>query len=184
MAPGVRFSRHIAEGGSLISALSGQRVMAASLRAIHRDAVLKSLDASTKKRIEIVLRALPEAGFDWAAAMRRDTASLDVTLQRFQAASDPKAEFARISGTPAPGDFTVPSAAEIAAFQAFMERVEDALAQPLSQRTNKLREGEASRRSLHPFFRMFSPSTLPLVTSGQWIEIAGRRQSLLDAVTK
>jgi hypothetical protein len=181
---GVRFSRHIAEGGSLISALSGQRVMAASLRAIHRDAVLKSLDAGTKQRIEIVLRALPETGFDWAAAMRRDTASLDVTLQRLQAASDPKAEFARISGTPAPADFTVPSAAEIAAFHAFMGRVEDALAQPLSQRTNKLREGEAVRRALHPFFRTFSPSTLPLVTSGQWIEIAGRRQSLLDAVTK
>jgi hypothetical protein len=179
---GVRFSQHIAQGGSLISALSGGRVMAPSLRAIHREPVLRSLDADTKKRIEAVLRAMPETGFDLAAAMRRDTASLDVTLSELQAAADQKAYLARIG---APADMTAPSPAEIAAFHAFMERIEEALALPLIiQRGSKLAEVEAGRQALHPFFRRFSPSSMPLGTSALWIEIAGRRQSLLDAVTR
>jgi hypothetical protein len=182
---GVRFSRHVAEGGSLISALSGRRVMEASLRAIHRDEVLRSLDADAKKRIEVVLRALPETGFDWAAAMKREEASIDVTLRRLQAAPDPKAYFARIAQMPTPpSDFTVPSVSDIAAFHVFMGRVEDALAQPLSQRRARLAEAEAGRPALHQFFRTFGASAMPLDRTGMWIEIAGRRQSLLEALTK
>jgi hypothetical protein len=80
---------------------------------------------------------------------------------------------------------TAPSPAEIAAFHAFMERIEEALALPLIiQRGSKLAEVEAGRQALHPFFRRFSPSSMPLGTSALWIEIAGRRQSLLDAVTR
>ncbi len=179
---GIRFSRHIAEGGSLISALSGRRVMEPSLRAIHREAVLKGIDAATKKRIELVLRAMPEDGFDWSAAMRRDAASFEVTLRRLQTAQDPKAYLRSLSGAPVPADFTVPSAADIAAFHAFTERVVTALAQPLDQRMTRLREIEAGRPALHVFFRQHSPSAIPL--EGSWTEIAGRRQSLLDAVTK
>lgn len=180
---GVRFSQHIAEGGGLISALSGRRVLAPSLRALHHDAVLKPLDAAARKRIETVLRARPETGFDLRAAMKRDVASIDVTLRRLQAAPDPKAYFARIASMPAPPqDFTVPSAEEIAAFHTIMERIEDVLGQPLSQRIGRIAEIEAGRSAWHPFFRRVGPSAAPLETGGG--EIAGRRQSLLDAVTK
>ena len=179
---GVRFSRHIAEGGSLIHALSGRRVMEPSLRAIHRDAVLMALDLGAKKRIEQVLRALPEDGLDWSAAMRRDAASFEVTLQRLLTAPDPKAYIARLGGVPVPADFTVPSAADIAAFHAFTERVVAALAQPLDQRMARLREAEAGRPALRAFFQGYSPSALPL--EGSWTEIAGRRRSLLEALTR
>lgn len=179
---GVRFSRHMAEGGTLISSLSGQRVMEASLRAIHRDGVLKALDTGTKERIKVFLRALPEDGFDWSAAMRRDAASFEVTLQQLDAVPDPKAYLASILGAPVPADFTVPTAAEIAAYHAFTDRVVAALALPLDQRASKIREVEAGRPALHVLFRQFSPSAMPMAS--RWIEIAGRRKSLLDAVTK
>ena len=179
---GVRFSRHMAEGGSLISALSGQRVMELSLRAIHRDAVLNALDASTKKRLELFLRALPEDGLDWSAAMRRDAQSFEVTLRQLQTVPNPKAYLASFGGPPVPADFTVPTAAEIAAYHAYTDRVVGALALPLDQRSSKLREIEAGRPALHVFFRQYTPVTMPLGTS--WIEIAGRRQSLLEALAK
>ena len=179
---GVRFSRHIAKGGSLISALSGERVMELSLRAIHRDDVLKALDAGTKKRIELLLRALPEDGLDWSAAMRRDAASFEVTLQELRTVPDPKAYLARVVGAPVPADFRVPTAAEIAAFHAFRDRVVAALALPLDQRSSKLKEIEAGRPALHVLFRQYTPTTMPL--GSRWIEIAGRRQSLLEAVTR
>jgi hypothetical protein len=179
---GIRFSRHLAEGGSLISALSGQRVMTESLRAMHRGGVINALDAGTKKRLETFLRALPEDGFDWSAAMRRDAASFDVTLQRLQAMPDPKAYLTRIGGAVPPADFTMPSAAEIGVYRAFVARVVDALSLPLSQRLKRLREIEAERPALHVLFRQRSPSAMPL--GSQWIEIAGRRNSLLETLTR
>jgi hypothetical protein len=178
---GIQFSRHMAEGGSLISALSGERVMELSLRAISREAVLKALDADAKKRIELVLRALPQDGLDWSAAMRRDAASFEVTLQRLHTVPDPKAYLTRLGGA-VPADFMMPTASEIAAFHSFTDRVVAALALPLDQRSRKLREIEAGRPALHVLFRQYTPSTMPL--GSRWIEIAGRRQSLLEALTR
>jgi hypothetical protein len=176
---GVRFSRHIAEGGSLISALSGRRVMQSNLWAIHRQNLLRSLDEATKKRIETVVRALPEAGFDWSAAMKREEASIDVTLMRLQASSDPKAYYARIG---APADFTVPSAAEIAAFHAFMGRIQTVLATPPGLWRDKLEELERTQATLHPFFQRFAAH--PKALEGVSGDLAPRRYSLLEAVTR
>jgi hypothetical protein len=178
---GVRFSQHIAQGGSLISALSGRRVMDASLRAIQRDEVLKSLDATGKKRIETVVRALPEAGFDWSAAMKREEASIDVTLMRLRAAPDPKALYAGIG---APADWTVPSPAEGAAFHAFMGRVQSVLAMPPGRWRERLAEIEKTRTSLHPFFQRFVVNTTAVETGSAWMEFTARRLALLDAVTR
>jgi hypothetical protein len=179
---GVRFSRHMAEGGSLISALSGGRVMQLSLRALQRDEVLTGLDATTKKRIELFLRALPEDGVDWSAAMRRDAQSFEVTLQQLQTASDPKASLAGLGGVPLPADFKMPTAAEIAVYHAYTDRAVLALALPIDQRVNRLREIEASRSALHVLFRQYTPSVMPL--GNAWTEIAGRRKALLEAVTR
>jgi hypothetical protein len=179
---GVRFSRHIAAGGSLISALSGRRVMELSLRAMHRDDVLKALDASTKKRLELFLRALPEDGLDWSAAMRRDAQSFEVTLQQLQTAPDPRAYLAGFGGAPLPADFKMPTAAEVAVYHAYTDRVVLALALPLDQRLSRLREIEAGRAALHVLFRQYTPSALPLGSG--WTEIAGRRQALLEALTR
>jgi hypothetical protein len=178
----VRFSQHVAQGGSLIALLSGRRVMTAALRALHATAAKTSLDAATRKRIETAVRALPETGFDWAAAMRQEEASIDVTVRAMTSAPDPKAYYARIAQVPAaPADFTVPSAAEVAAFHAFMSRIEAALALPFDQAKPKLAAAEGTRSALHPFFQR----AVALVGKGfDDIEIPARRQALLDAVTK
>jgi hypothetical protein len=67
---GVRFSQHVAQGGTLISLLSARLVLTSSLNALAR--VSGSLDATHRKEIEVAVRALPEAGFDWTDAMRRE----------------------------------------------------------------------------------------------------------------
>jgi hypothetical protein len=178
----VRFSQHVAQGGSLIALLSGRRVMTPALRALHVTAAGTSLDSATRKRIETAVRALPETGFDWAAAMRREEASIDVTVRAMSSAPDPKAYYARIAQLPAaPADFTMPSAAEVAAFHAFMSRIEAALALPRDQAKSRLAAAEGTRSALHPFFQGF----VARVGLGfDDIEIPARRQSLLDAVTK
>ena len=137
----------------------------------HEEANRVGASGDAGGRVRLERRDAPRRG-----VVRGDPAAAadSVRIQRRISGASP--------GAPVPADFTVPSAADIAAFHAFTERVVTALAQPLDQRMTRLREIEAGRPALHVFFRQHSPSAIPL--EGSWTEIAGRRQSLLDAVTK
>jgi len=82
---GVRFSQHVARDGTLISLLSARLSLSPSLKSLARAAAQPSLDAAHRRQIDAVVRAIPEAGFDWADAMRRE-ADVLVVAKRF----DPK----------------------------------------------------------------------------------------------
>ncbi len=78
---GVRFSQHVARDGTLISLLSARLFLSPALKSLARAATQPSLDAARRKDIADVIRRLPEAGFDWADAMRRE-ADLVATARR------------------------------------------------------------------------------------------------------
>jgi len=66
---GVHFSQHVAQGGSLISALSAGVVLKASVNGLVAAANQSSVDAARRAQMAAVVRALPEEEFDWSAAM-------------------------------------------------------------------------------------------------------------------
>jgi hypothetical protein len=80
---GVRFSQHVAHDGTLISLLSARLSLSPSLKSLAR--VASQLDAPHRQQIAAVVRAIPDAGFDWADAMRREAEVLS-TAKRL----DPK----------------------------------------------------------------------------------------------
>ena len=67
---GVRFSQHVAHGGTLLSQLSARLSLSPSLKSLAR--VAPQLDAARRKEIAAVVSAIPEAGLDWVDAMRRE----------------------------------------------------------------------------------------------------------------
>src|SRR5215468_9538122 len=67
---GVRFSQHVANGGTLISLLSARLSLSPSLKSLVRAASQSSVDAGRRQQIAAVVGAIPDAGFDWADAMR------------------------------------------------------------------------------------------------------------------
>jgi hypothetical protein len=69
---GVRFSEHVAHDGTLISLLSARQSLSPSLKSLAHAALQSSLDAAHRRQIANVVRAIPDAGFDWADAMRRE----------------------------------------------------------------------------------------------------------------
>ena len=69
---GVRFSQHVAHDGTLISLLSARLALSPSLKSLARAASQPSLDAAHRRQIADTVRAIPDAGFDWADAMRRE----------------------------------------------------------------------------------------------------------------
>lgn len=79
---GVRFSQHVAHDGTLIALLSARLSLSPSLKSLARAAAQPSLDAAHRATISTVVRATPEAGFDWADAMRREAEVLAVARKR------------------------------------------------------------------------------------------------------
>lgn len=63
----IRFSQHLAQGGTLISLLSANSVLLPSLRGLAGE--MSRLTPETRARIEAGLRALPYTGFDWTDAI-------------------------------------------------------------------------------------------------------------------
>ena len=79
---GVRFSQHVAHDGTLISVLSARLALSPSLKSLARAASQPSLDAAHRQQIAAVVRAIPDAGFDWADAMRREADALAIARRR------------------------------------------------------------------------------------------------------
>jgi len=78
---GVRFSQHVARGGSLIAALSAGVVLKASVNGLIVAVGQSSLDAAHRAQIAAAIRALPDAEFDWDAAMKREEEAVLVSLE-------------------------------------------------------------------------------------------------------
>lgn len=79
---GVRFSQHVAHDGTLIALLSARLSLSPSLKSLVRAAAQPSLDGEHRKAIADAVRAIPDAGFDWADAMRREVEVLAVARKR------------------------------------------------------------------------------------------------------
>jgi hypothetical protein len=70
----IRFSQHLAQGGTLISLLSANSVLLPSLRGLAGE--VPRLTPETRARIEADLRALPDTGFDWTDAILQEERAL------------------------------------------------------------------------------------------------------------
>jgi len=67
---GIRFSQHLAHGGTLISLLSARLSLSPALKSLAR--VAPQLDADQRKQIAMAIGEIPDDGFDWADAMKRE----------------------------------------------------------------------------------------------------------------
>jgi hypothetical protein len=155
---GIRFSQHLASGGSLIFALIGKMGMMSNFRALTQAALSGALSGEQKKQIEAAVRALPETGFDWGQAFWYEQDPLNVAVKQVAEATNPSAYYQELTGKPAPENFTVPNASEIAAFHRLMASVEEALRLPPDAASPRLKTLQDSVKTLHPFYQELIPS--------------------------
>lgn len=71
---GVRFSQHLAQGGTLISLFSAQSILLPTLQALAGE--VSRLNPESRAKVDAGVRALPETAFDWPDAMRREESAL------------------------------------------------------------------------------------------------------------
>jgi hypothetical protein len=177
---GIRFSQHLARGGSLLATLVANAALADELRPLTKAAQSGALDARQRSQIVAAIRAVPETGFDWGQAMWYEEIAGEVAITEMGKAANPAAYYKELMETPAPENFTVPKAAEIAAYRKFMNSVEEALRLPPDAASERLKTLQDSAKTLHPFFRDSIPS-LTRINDAR-IETQAARQKLLQAV--
>jgi hypothetical protein len=177
---GIRFSRHVAHGGSLIFALIAKATLLPDLKALMHAAQAGSLSAAQRKQIEAVVRALPEAAFDWSAAMRLEEDGVEMAAAQIAASEDPSRYYQSMMGTAPPREFTPPTPAERLAFHRLMLSAEEAFRRPPDRAGEPLKVLQAQVSSLPWFFQQTTPSFTK--QNEARVEVATARGQLLQAL--
>jgi hypothetical protein len=176
---GVRFSRHIAEGGSLVSLLTARAALISNLQALKQDLSNAPVTQMDRIKIQTALRALPETGFDWPSGLQLEQSALETFVHQLSIAADPKTYYRSMFSGPA--DFSVPAASDMAAFRRVMGRAAAALRLSPDDARKPLTDIEESEKSLHPLFKRTIPSLSKI--NEVRAEIRAERQSILETIS-
>jgi hypothetical protein len=172
---GIRFSQHVARGGTLIFALIGKSVLMSDLQAITMAAESGKLGNTEKQQVARVVEALPETGFDWSTALWYEQEPLDISVKQMAAAPSPRKYFEEMTDRPAPGIFQLPTNTDIAAFHGLMADAESALRLRPEQAQDRLRALQGSVKTLHPFYQATVPSFTHVNDARAEVQVARER---------
>jgi hypothetical protein len=177
---GIRFSQHVAAGGSLIFSLVGKMTLVSNLHALVQAIHNGTLNGAERKEIESVLRALSKTGFNWSEALRYEEDGLNIAAHQLAQAANPSTYYQSIMGKPAPENFVAPKDVDLAAFHKLMAAAETALQHPPEEAQDKLRALQDSLKTLHPFFQETIPSFMKV--NDARTEVQAEREKLLQAL--
>jgi len=177
---GIRFSQHLANGGSLIFSVVAKMGLVSNFHALTQVAKSGVLSSAQRRQIEAATRALPDTGLDWGRALRYEEDPRNVGVKQMAEAASPAAYYQEMTGRPAPKDFTLPTASDVAAFHRLMNSAEEALRLTPDAANKRLRTLQDSVKTLHPFFQEVTPSFMHI--NDARIETQTARQKLLQAV--
>jgi hypothetical protein len=177
---GMRFSQHLAQGGTLIFSLIARMGLLSNFHALEQAAQGGELTQAERTQVADTVRALPEAGFDWSMAFAYEADPLDIAVKEMKQAQNPAEYFQGVTGEPATENFSVPTAGDTAAFHKLMNAVVLVLALPPDQAQERLKPLQEAVKGLHPFYREYTPSFLRINQARA--EIAAERQKLLQVL--
>jgi hypothetical protein len=194
---GIRFSQHLAQGGTLIFSLIAKMSLLSNFTALTQAAQRGQLTQAQRTEAEKAIRMLPESGFDWSAAWEFEQACIETGLKEIQKSADPAKAYQDITGEPlasASGlvvrrDGTIPSglfvllpfaATDFQAFEDYMSQVSAALKSNSELAKSRIEALETERRALAPLLQKFIPSASRANEARR--EIAGAREKVLQAL--
>jgi len=177
---GIRFSQHVAQGGTLIFQLIAKMAMLSNFRALTNAAESRQLTNEEKEQVLSAVHALPSDGFDWANALALEEAALEIAVQKMAQSGSPAAFYKEMMGRDAPLNLSVPTAKDIADSRALFADAQAALRLSTAQARERLRSIQARVNSLHPFFRETIPGLTKINDARADIEAA--RQKLIAAL--
>ena len=177
---GIRFSEHLANGGSLISALTAKNALLPSLRMLTLEATKGRLTDTQKKQAFAALKALPEDGFDWATAWEMEELSLETFFAELRSSKVPKATYEAATGEAMPEGAAVPSDRELSGFREYMADVKAALKLRPDAAKARLETLKTQKRTLNTLAQRIVPS--PQKVNESRAEVLATRAALLEGL--
>jgi hypothetical protein len=175
---GIRFSQHLAKGGTLIFSLIARMGLLSNFHALEQATQSGELSQAERTEAAEAVRALPETGFDWSTALAYEGDPLDIAVKEMKQAQNPAEYFQELTRKPAPENFTSPTATDTTAFHRVMNEAALVLALPPQQAEQRLKRLQDAVNTLHPLYREVTPSFLRINQARA--AIAAARQKLLQ----
>jgi len=177
---GIRFSEHLAKGGTLIFALIAKSALLPNLRAITTESKQGHLSVTQKKQVSAVLQGMREDGFDWSAAWGLEENVGIAIFAEVRNSANPGATYQMIMGDPLPNGAEPPSSEDISKYRAYMTAVQAVLNLSPDTAKTRLIALETQRRALPEAVQRVTPGTQKL--NDARLEVVVARNELLESI--
>jgi hypothetical protein len=179
---GIRFTNHLARGGSLIFALIAKSSLLPNLNVLAAEAGRGHLNASQKQQIAAAIKTFPQDGFDWPAAWNQEASSSTQFFEDLRKSANPQYAYEEMLGHPAPEHGLPPNPPEIQAYRDYMTKVQSALHLPPAQTKTNLDSLESEEQRLTQMERSTIPS--PQKVNEARAEIVSAYQALFQSLNQ
>lgn len=160
---GVHFGLDVSRGGPVIAALIAHAIILDNLQPLRDSARQGKLNEEQKTELSVVVKTMPEDGFDWGAAWGVEFAIGGQSLQELRKARKPESDD------------------KIRAYEEYMLAAQAALRQPPTEAKPQVDDLESIVRHLGEVEQMLIPSVRQ--TNDARLRIATMRDELLQALT-
>lgn len=178
---GLRFSQHLAKGGSLVFNLVAKTALLSNLHALQQALNANRLNPAQREQIRAALREIPETGFDWSLALRMEESSMNVMLAELGKSTNPSEYFLQLTGEAAPQGFSIPNSMQIAEYHRLMISASESMRSSPQAAREKLGNLQSQIKTLHPFFQHAIPS-FERINSAR-MEVFDARRQLANALS-
>jgi hypothetical protein len=177
---GIRFSEHLAKGGTLIFALIAKSALLPNLRALTTESRQGHLSDTQRRQVSAVLKGIREDGFDWSAAWGLEESAVAAIFVEVRSSGNPRATYQMIVGEPIPSGAEVPSTEDIGKYHEYMLAVQEVLNLPPDTAKTRLLALETQKRALPEAVQQVIPGTQKLNAARSDVFVA--RKELLESV--
>jgi hypothetical protein len=177
---GIRFSEHLARGGTLIFALVAKSALLPNLRALTTESKQGHLSDTQKKQVSAVLKGIREDGFDWSAAWRLEENVGIAIFVEVRSSANPGATYQMIMGDPLPSGAQPPSSEDISKYREYMTAVQAMLNLLPDAAKTRLTALETQRRALPEVVQRVTPGIQKL--NDARLEVFVARKELLESI--
>lgn len=174
---GLRFAQDLAQGGSLIGALSAKAAMTADLNALTHAVENGLLENAFLRRVEHAVQALPPYGFDWNPSISEEFFGEEMAIKQLAKSPELSKQW---FGEDVPASSVVPSASVISQWHSLTHQALEAFGRPVPESKDRLERIQRDIRSLNPTLRRITPSFAKIEENRGQVETA--RQNLLHAI--
>ena len=177
---GIRFSEHLANGGSLLSVLTAKSALSSVFRILTLEATKGRLTDAQKKQALTALKAFPEDGFNWATAWEMEGLSLETFFAELRSSEVPKAAYEASTGEVMPEGASIPEPEDLSRFRTYTAGVKAALETSPDTAKTRIEMLGTQKQALNELIRRVVPS--PQKVNEARSEVFAARKALLVAL--